>query len=72
MTLQRQLKGLMMLGVKLTDVAEKTKINIHTLYSISNGRNTSKEKEEMIRRSIMYYYPEEIEELSKFRDLGFF
>lgn len=68
MELKQILKDLKVSGIKLKDIAEKTGMNIHTLYSITSGRKISKEKETYLISLIYSIYKKELVRLEFIND----
>lgn len=69
MKLRQILKELKVTGIKLTDIAEKIGVNIHTLYSITSGRKISKEKEEYITNMIYSFYNKELARIEVLKEM---
>lgn len=69
MKLQQLLKDLKVSGVKLTQIAETTGINIHTLYAITSGKQISKEKEDYIIALLYSIYNSELARIAVLKDI---
>ena len=67
MKLKQMLKDLKVSGIKLKQIAERTGINIHTLYAITAGREISKEKEDYIISLLYSIYNNELARLEVLR-----
>ena len=69
MILKDLLQELKISGIKLTEVAERTGINIYTLYSITSGRKISKEKEDYYISLLYSVYHKEIVRLQVLKEI---
>ena len=69
MNLKQMLKDLKVTGIKLTEVAEKTGINIYTLYAITSGKQISKDKEEYIINLLYSIYNKELTRIELLKEL---
>lgn len=69
MKIKQLLKDLKISGIKLTEVSEKTGININTLYSITGGRQISEEKEKYYISLIYSIYHKELARFEVLKEL---